>query len=497
MKKIISLLIGAMLVASVCLPTLAACDDVEPHDHVVAEWSQTKLATCTVAGQESGVCTVCGETVTREVAPLGHDFVHASFITEPTCTQGGKETVVCTRGDAQETRDVPAKGHNILDKNMRELVSSATCTADGLRRVYCPDCGQVVDDVMPALGHQWMHMAYTTEPTCTEGGVEDVVCSRCNEEESRSVAALGHDWNSFYTVEKPATFEEEGSKYFGCSRCDAKNEVTVIPRLDPNTPAQYQFRLVRTNGDAIKFAGVKGEIFDGDERVGAVNFRNGAATAALLPKTYTVKISDAPVGYTAAASYTVSWEDPVLDVVLTGSLITTPPEDGTQYTLGSVMNDLTVQTIKTNAKEAETLRLSALLEEYEIVVLNFWDVSCSFCAYEFPGLEGAYKQYKDKVAVIAIDDPDGMDKVEDESAVRTYVNGRNLTFHVAMDTSGLAELFNISASTTGYPVTIVIDREGVVSYFHASALVNPNDYADDEYSTALFTELFERFIETA
>lgn len=499
MKKVISLLIGAVLCASVCLPTLAACDrertgGSEPHDHVVTEWTQTKLPSCTVAGEESGVCTICNETVTHEIAPLGHDWVHSSYVTEPTCTQGGRENVVCSRGDATDVRDVPAKGHTIRTENMRELVSPATCTADGLRRVYCPDCGQIVDDVMPALGHQWMHMAYTTEPTCTEGGVEDVVCSRCSEEESRPVAALGHDWESFYTVEKPATFEEEGSKYRACSRCDAKNDVTVIPRLDPNEPTQYQFRLVRTNGDPIKFAGVGYEIFDENNvSVGTGTFRNGASTAALLPKTYTVKVTNAPVGYTAAESYTVSWDDPVLDVTLTGSLIMEAPDDSTKYALGSVMNDLIIQTIRTNAREAETLRLSTLLETYEAVVLNFWDTSCSFCAYEFPGLEAAYKDYKDKIAVIAVDDPDGMEYVENESEVRAYVNSRNLSFCVTMDDVGLAERFSVEA----YPTTVVIDREGVVSYLHDGALVDPSDYTNVAYSTALFKELFQRFVKTA
>lgn len=493
MKKTIALLLGAVLCTSACLPALAACGErEEPHDHNVAEWTQTKAPTCTLEGEESGVCSICNETVTRPVDALGHEWVHSSYIKTPTCTEGGREKVSCVRGDATDERDVPAKGHTILDKNMQKLISSATCTEAGLRIVYCPDCQQAVEDVLPALGHTWTHVAYETEPTCTEGGVEAVVCGRCEEEGTRDVAALGHDWNSYFTVEKAATFDEAGSKYRACSRCDARNEVTPIPKLDPNEPTQYQFRLVRTNGDLIKFSDIRYEIFDEtNTSVGTGAFRNGAAIVPLLPKEYTVKLVDgtAPKGYTAQASYTVSWQNPVLDVTLTASLIMEQPDASTKYVLNSVMNDFTIQTLQTNAQAAETLTLSGLLETHEIVVFNFWDTSCAFCEYEFPGLEAAYKDYADKVALIAIDDPDGMNGIETERDVQRYFNDRKLTFPVAMDI-GLAERFGVEA----YPVTIVIDREGAVGYIHDGALVNRDDYDDAEYSAAQFKALFERFL---
>lgn len=493
MKKTIAMLLGAVLCASACLPALAACDDrTADHEHVVEEWTLSKSPTCTIKGEESGVCSVCNETVTRPVDALGHDWVFDSYIKTPTCTEGGKEKVVCTRGDATDERDVPAKGHTILDSNIRALKKPATCTEDGLRIVYCPDCKQEVEDVLPALGHNWTHIAYETEPTCTEGGVEAVICDRCQEESRRDVAALGHDWNSYFTVEKNATFDEAGSKYRACSRCDARNEETAIPKLDPNEPTQYQFRLVRTSGSLISFAGIRYEIFDeNNASVGGGTFRNGAAIVGLLPKTYTIKLvkDTVPRGYTAQESYTVSWQNPVADLTMTASLIMAQPDASTMYMLNSPMHNYTFQTLETNKREAETLTIAGLLETHEIVVLNFWDTSCSFCEYEFPGLENAYKDYKDRVAVLAIDDPDGMNDVESEGDVQRYFNERRLSFPVTMDI-GLAERFGVET----YPVTIVIDREGAVSYFHDGALVNPSNYQDVSYSTAQFKALFERFL---
>lgn len=456
MKKIFSLLLGALMSVSVCLPALAACDggDGQQHEHTVASWTQTHAPTCTEAGEKSGVCTECGETVTQPV---------------------------------------PALGHTILDKNIRELVSAATCTEEGVRIVWCPVCGQEVEDKIGALGHAWENEAINlTEPTCTEEGSVNAKCSRCGTEAVRSVPALGHAWEDFFTIETSANFEHDGKKYRACSRCDQKTDETVIPKLDPNEVTQYQLRLVRNSGDVIKLAGVGYEIFnESGASVGTGSFRNGTAMLPLKPATYTVKLTAVPKGYTAQESYTVSWENLVADITLTAKLVMDRPDTNTKYSVGSVMNDLTFNTIKTNAKDAETLTLSGLLETHKIVVLNFWDTSCSFCKYEFPGLNEAYALFKDDVAVIAVDDPDGVGDEETEEQVRAYADRKNLNFHIMMDGDGLAEMFNVS----GYPVTVVIDCEGAVCYIHDGALVNPKDYDDTAYSKAQFTALFKKYIE--
>lgn len=474
MKKITALLMGAVMSISVLLPVLSACgndgngtnggtnggpdggSDNEPHVHTVEVWTEDKAPTCTEAGSESGVCTGCGETVTNEL---------------------------------------PALGHTIENKNMRELVRLANCTEDGLRIVYCPVCKQEVEDVLPALGHDWENDGVNlTEPTCTETGTVNATCTRCGTSDVRTIPALGHDWQAFYTIETAATFDHDGLKYQSCSRCGERTNETVIPKLNKDEPTQYQLRLVRQNGEAIKIAGVKYEIKDeSGARAGEGTFRNGAAAIPLNPATYTVTLSSLPKGYSAQPSYQISWENLVADITLTASLIMEPPAQDAGYAVGSVMNDLTFNTIETKARAAETLKLSQLLTDYKAVVLNFWDTSCSFCAYEFPGLEAAYQQYKDDVAVIAVDDPDGMGGEESVTDVRNYVDQRGLTCYVMMDKTGLAEMFNVSGRTSGYPVTVVIDCEGVVSYFHNGALVDPQNYENLEYSTRQFAALFGKY----
>ncbi len=46
-----------------------------PHEHSFGEWTVTKEATCTEKGEETRTCA-CGETETREIEALGHDYVN-------------------------------------------------------------------------------------------------------------------------------------------------------------------------------------------------------------------------------------------------------------------------------------------------------------------------------------------------------------------------------------------------------------------------------------
>ena len=51
------------------------------------------------------------------------------------------------------------------------------------------------------------------------------------EEAQKALNALGHDYSKEWTIDKEATYYEDGSKSHHCTRCDAKIDVTVIPRL--------------------------------------------------------------------------------------------------------------------------------------------------------------------------------------------------------------------------------------------------------------------------
>lgn len=73
-----------------------------------------------------------------------------------------------------------------------QVVSPATCTADGSRQRVCTRCGAVEVQTLPAAGHKFGEWTTTKKPTCTETGTEKRICTVCSKEETRVIAALGH-----------------------------------------------------------------------------------------------------------------------------------------------------------------------------------------------------------------------------------------------------------------------------------------------------------------
>lgn len=99
-----------------------------------------------------------------------------------------------------------------------QVVSPATCTADGSRQRVCTRCGAVEVQTLPAAGHNFGAWTVTKAATCTESGISTRKCSVCGTEETMIVPSLGHSMAA--TAGKAATCTEAGnSAYWTCSRC--------------------------------------------------------------------------------------------------------------------------------------------------------------------------------------------------------------------------------------------------------------------------------------
>ena len=154
--------------------------------------------------------------------------------------------------------------------------------------------------------------------------------------------------------------------------------------------------------------------------------------------------------------------------------------------LGSQMPDIQLTDVKGN-----TYTLYALLEEKDMVMLNFWYEDCPYCVMEFPYLQLAYKKYQDQVEVFALNPYDTA------SEIKRFGKNHGLTFRLCQDTLGATEAFSLR----GFPTTVVIDREGVVCLFMEGGVTDPVVFqsifahftADDYVSKPLnsYLELFQ------
>ena len=170
---------------------------------------------------------------------------------DSTCTNPGKEVRICTKCLVEDERDLPLDPQNHVFSDEWTTDAAASCTEPGSKSHHCTLCGEKTDitPIAPVPHTPGAAATCAAPQTCT-------VCSQvlvpvkphtpgaaatCTEPQKCTVCstvtqqALGHDFADGWTIDKPATMDEEGSKSHHCTRCDEKADVTVIPKLNENT----------------------------------------------------------------------------------------------------------------------------------------------------------------------------------------------------------------------------------------------------------------------
>lgn len=97
---------------------------------------------------------------------------------------------------------------------------------------------------------------------------------------------------------------------------------------------------------------------------------------------------------------------------------------------------------------------SEKLSDYrgKLVFLNFWATWCGPCESEMPAMEKVYRELKDEGFVIL-----AVDLSEDRDTVKTFIEERNLSFPVLLDTDGQV---GAKYDARSIPTTYMIDRDG-------------------------------------
>ncbi len=170
-------------------------------------------------------------------------------------------------------------------------------------------------------------------------------------------------------------------------------------------------------------------------------------------KDMAITFTGLPEGYIVEEYYSFSGTS--TEVVVSSAPVSGKSLSETTMELGDVMYDFTV----TDA-DGETVTLSELLKEKDLVVLNFWYTTCSWCLQEFPVMNEVYTQYSDNVEIIALNPQDGA------NAVKVFAQQYGYNFRMADCPAAWANTFAV----TGYPTSVFIDRYGVVCLIEAGAI---------------------------
>ena len=195
---------------------------------------------------------------------------------------------------------------------------------------------------------------------------------------------------------------------------------------------------------------------------------------------YVAVLKGVPEGYDVKECYDVTEENTVISLK---TVINPVDLDNSKLAAGNVMQELEVTT-----PDGETIKVSELLKEKKVVMLNFFFLACQPCKSEFPFMQEAYAAAGEDVAVIALTPVD-----QDDAAIKQYAEELGLTFYVAKCDSRWEQVFNISS----YPTTVVLDRYGMISLVHSGSVTNSETFTAifDFYKADTYKQQVVRFVE--
>ena len=258
-------------------------------------------------------------------------------------------------------------------------------------------------------------------------------------------------------------------------------ESSVEPS-DDSVSGDYQYAVKVVTEGGMPLANVQVKVFNrGDSLVFAgYTDKEGSLTFASPQYGLNAVLSEVPEGYKFDSVWPLGEGENtvVVETFFVGNEIT-----GRTYKLGNIVDDFSVTDVN-----GTTYKVSELLKTKKAIVLNFWFENCGPCRMEFPYLNEAYNEYKDKLEVIAIS------PVDSENTVADYAEEMKLDFPMA---SGDIEWEN-AFGFEGYPTTVVIDRYGMVAFTHTGSVTDKDTFVtlfeyftSDEYKQGVVKNLSE------
>ena len=158
---------------------------------------------------------------------------------------------------------------------------------------------------------------------------------------------------------------------------------------------------------------------------------------------------------------------PVLALVLLLALCVSAAafaeDDMLIYQVGDTIADFTVTTY-----DGQTVTLSEVLQEKEAVLINIWATWCGPCRNEFPYMEEAYKEYADRVEVIAL----SCEETDTADVLSDFAAELGLTFKIAQDTVDMAAQFEV----VGIPTSIMVDRFGTICFVETGSMPDADSF---------------------
>ena len=260
------------------------------------------------------------------------------------------------------------------------------------------------------------------------------------------------------------------------------------------TPTTADYDVVVTSRYGLPLKNVWAVIYEGDNTTQTVDQARTDATGKASfkldkSKSYTIKLEGVPDGYIVGENKFTFDAARKASIQLTSAPISDGDiRDVDMYQVGDVIHDFFIT--DTNGEE---YLISSVLEEKNLLVLNFWYTGCGPCVSEIPYMIQAYENYNgiygDVVEIFGINDYGESNATINNFKVEvvdpegnTTIRGINFpTFNAVDPANGFAKsemvmkFYRTVDAATGqegyaYPISVFIDRAGVICCIEAGGL---------------------------
>ncbi len=101
----------------------------------------------------------------------------------------------------------------------------------------------------------------------------------------------------------------------------------------------------------------------------------------------------------------------------------------------------------------------------KVTVINFWGTWCPYCLYELPDFDRVASEYQDSVSIIAIHSSG-----DTEGAAYVDENFPDTKIIFTNDPSNTDTYYWQLGGEGYYPMTVILDEDGVIAYTHVGAM---------------------------
>lgn len=229
-------------------------------------------------------------------------------------------------------------------------------------------------------------------------------------------------------------------------------------------PEEITFKAtVRVSGQSKALEGIMVTVYTNGNPIPAGSGKTdakGVANITLLKSnSYRVVLSNLPNGYEANEEYIFA--SSTVNIIIRKAAVQNEADHSqAQYAVGKKMTNFTL-----TDTEGNTYKLYDLLEENQLIVLDFWFTTCEPCKNEFPYFEAVANKYSDKMKLLAIN------PINDANSITRFRKQLNtnsktaVTFPMMRDTCNIYLGFGVST----YPTTVFIDSSGIIRDIHIGA----------------------------